>query len=118
MAVSDRFYCTCNYTLLKLELSGRSLATFRERSKFSIPIFNLYIKSSLLVEKREERARIGRLLPQLEPCLPLFDFVQLSHSACFPGSGDYYCSGNDLGNFMNIPPDGIAAMAEDGGRIL
>ena len=42
----------------------------------------------------------------------------LSHSVCIPGSGDYYCSGNDLGNFMNIPPDGIAAMAEDGGRIL
>ena len=34
------------------------------------------------------------------------------------GSGDYYCSGNDLGNFANIPPDGVKAMAEEGGRIL
>lgn len=35
-----------------------------------------------------------------------------------PGAGDFYCSGNDLGNFMNIPPDGIKAMAEKGGEIL
>lgn len=34
------------------------------------------------------------------------------------GAGDFYCSGNDLGNFMNIPPDGIKAMAEKGGEIL
>ncbi|XP_033755421.1 enoyl-CoA delta isomerase 2, mitochondrial-like [Pecten maximus] len=38
--------------------------------------------------------------------------------AVLTGSGDYYCSGNDLGNFMNVPPDGIAAMAEKGGIIL
>ena len=37
----------------------------------------------------------------------------------FPtGAGDYYCSGNDLSNFMNIPPDGIQAMAEEAGRLL
>ncbi|XP_022340974.1 enoyl-CoA delta isomerase 2-like isoform X2 [Crassostrea virginica] len=34
------------------------------------------------------------------------------------GAGDFYCSGNDLGNFMNIPPDGIKAMADKGGEIL
>jgi peroxisomal 3,2-trans-enoyl-CoA isomerase len=34
------------------------------------------------------------------------------------GAGDFYCSGNDLGNFMNIPPDGVKAMAEQGGVIL
>jgi len=34
------------------------------------------------------------------------------------GAGDYYCSGNDLSNFMNIPPDGIQAMAEEAGRLL
>ncbi|XP_061198324.1 enoyl-CoA delta isomerase 2-like isoform X2 [Saccostrea echinata] len=34
------------------------------------------------------------------------------------GTGDFYCSGNDLGNFMDIPPDGVQAMAEEGGIIL
>ena len=34
------------------------------------------------------------------------------------GSGDYYCSGNDLSNFMNIPPDGVAAMALKAKEIL
>ncbi|XP_069112207.1 enoyl-CoA delta isomerase 2-like [Argopecten irradians] len=38
--------------------------------------------------------------------------------AALTGSGDYYCSGNDLGNFMNVPPDGIADMAKNGGVIL
>ncbi|OWF34767.1 enoyl-CoA delta isomerase 2, mitochondrial-like [Mizuhopecten yessoensis] len=38
--------------------------------------------------------------------------------AVLTGAGDYYCSGNDLGNFMNIPPDGVAKMAEEGGVIL
>lgn len=32
------------------------------------------------------------------------------------GAGDYYCSGNDLGNFTQIPPEGpekLAAQARD-----
>jgi len=38
--------------------------------------------------------------------------------AAMTGSGDYYCSGNDLGNFMNITPDQMAAHAVKGGDIL
>merc|ERR1711990_35068 len=38
--------------------------------------------------------------------------------AAMTGSGDYYCSGNDLGNFMNITPDQMAAHAVKGGNIL
>ncbi|XP_071176159.1 enoyl-CoA delta isomerase 2-like isoform X1 [Mytilus edulis] len=38
--------------------------------------------------------------------------------AVLTGAGDYYCSGNDLSNFMNIPSDGIGAMAKQGGDIL
>ncbi|XP_062615984.1 enoyl-CoA delta isomerase 2-like [Saccostrea cucullata] len=38
--------------------------------------------------------------------------------AVVTGTGDFYCSGNDLGNFMDIPPDGVKAMAEEGGIIL
>jgi len=34
------------------------------------------------------------------------------------GSGDFYCSGNDLGNFMNISPDQMQAQAIKGGEIL
>ena len=30
------------------------------------------------------------------------------------GTGDYYCSGNDLSNFTNIPADGPEKMAEEG----
>lgn len=36
----------------------------------------------------------------------------------FLGVGDFYCSGNDLGNFMNIFLDGIKVMVEKGGEIL
>ncbi|XP_029446435.1 enoyl-CoA delta isomerase 2, mitochondrial isoform X1 [Rhinatrema bivittatum] len=36
----------------------------------------------------------------------------------FTGSGDYYCSGNDLNNFMNIPPSGKEKMAEDSAVML
>ena len=31
--------------------------------------------------------------------------------AVMTGSGDFYCSGNDLGNFMNITPDQMAEHA-------
>lgn len=35
------------------------------------------------------------------------------------GSGDYYCSGNDLGNFMKIKsPDDIPAMAASANKLL
>ena len=34
------------------------------------------------------------------------------------GAGDYYCSGNDLNNFKNVPPDGLAAMAEQSRHVL
>ena len=44
--------------------------------------------------------------------------MKKAHFNLFIGAGDYYCSGNDLSNFANIPPDGIAAMAKKGGEIL
>ena len=34
--------------------------------------------------------------------------------AVLTGSGEYYCSGNDLGNFTRIPPEGPQKMANDG----
>ena len=34
------------------------------------------------------------------------------------GTGDYYCSGNDLSNFTKIPPEGPAAMAMKGKEVL
>ncbi|KAL4234002.1 Enoyl-CoA delta isomerase 2 [Mactra antiquata] len=38
--------------------------------------------------------------------------------ATMTGSGDYYCSGNDLSNFMNIDPNNIEKMAIDAGKLL
>ena len=38
--------------------------------------------------------------------------------AMVTGSGDYYCSGNDLGNFAQIPPEGPEKMAADGRQVL
>jgi len=38
--------------------------------------------------------------------------------AVMTGAGDFYCSGNDLGNFMNITPDQMAEHAVKGGDIL
>uniref|UniRef100_A0AAY5EHE4 Delta(3)-Delta(2)-enoyl-CoA isomerase n=1 Tax=Electrophorus electricus TaxID=8005 RepID=A0AAY5EHE4_ELEEL len=34
------------------------------------------------------------------------------------GSGDFYCSGNDLNNFTGIPQGGIEKMAKDSGELL
>ncbi len=34
------------------------------------------------------------------------------------GNGDYYCSGNDLSNFMNIPPEGPEKLAADSAELL
>ncbi|XP_028288653.1 enoyl-CoA delta isomerase 2 isoform X2 [Parambassis ranga] len=36
----------------------------------------------------------------------------------FTGSGDFYCSGNDLTNFTNIPAGGVEEMAKQGGDLL
>uniref|UniRef100_W5LII7 Enoyl-CoA delta isomerase 2 n=1 Tax=Astyanax mexicanus TaxID=7994 RepID=W5LII7_ASTMX len=34
------------------------------------------------------------------------------------GSGDYYCSGNDLNNFTNLPEGGPEKMSKDAGELL
>ena len=34
------------------------------------------------------------------------------------GAGDYFCSGNDLSNFTNIPPEGPTKMAAEAREIL
>ncbi|XP_055038323.1 enoyl-CoA delta isomerase 2 [Misgurnus anguillicaudatus] len=34
------------------------------------------------------------------------------------GSGDYYCSGNDLNNFTNLPAGGVEALAKESGELL
>ncbi|KAK7880389.1 hypothetical protein WMY93_032979, partial [Mugilogobius chulae] len=36
----------------------------------------------------------------------------------FTGAGDFYCSGNDLTNFTNIPDGGVQQMAQKGGELL
>ncbi|KAH3775462.1 enoyl-CoA delta isomerase 2-like isoform X1 [Dreissena polymorpha] len=38
--------------------------------------------------------------------------------ATLTGAGDYFCSGNDLSNFMNIDPKNIEAMAVKAGDLL
>ena len=38
--------------------------------------------------------------------------------AVLTGAGDYYCSGNDLSNFLNIPPEGPEKLAADAKAIL
>ncbi len=38
--------------------------------------------------------------------------------AMLTGAGSYYCSGNDLSNFVNIPPEGPEKMAADAKRVL
>ena len=38
--------------------------------------------------------------------------------AMITGEGDYYCSGNDLSNFANIPPEGPKKLAADAKEIL
>jgi len=38
--------------------------------------------------------------------------------AVLTGTGDYYCSGNDLSNFTNVTPEQIPAMALEGKRVL
>jgi peroxisomal 3,2-trans-enoyl-CoA isomerase len=38
--------------------------------------------------------------------------------AVLTGAGDYYCSGNDLSNFANIPPEGPQKMAAEAKDIL
>ena len=34
------------------------------------------------------------------------------------GNGDYYCSGNDLSNFLDIPPEGPEKLAADSAELL
>ena len=34
------------------------------------------------------------------------------------GAGDYYCSGNDLSNFAQIPPEGPQKLAAEAKKIL
>ncbi|XP_077952555.1 enoyl-CoA delta isomerase 2 isoform X2 [Gasterosteus aculeatus] len=36
----------------------------------------------------------------------------------FTGAGDFYCSGNDLSNFTNIPEGGVQEQARRGGELL
>ena len=38
--------------------------------------------------------------------------------AVLTGAGDYYCSGNDLSNFTQIPPEGPQKMAAEAKEIL
>lgn len=38
--------------------------------------------------------------------------------ALITGAGDYYCSGNDLGNFMGIDPSNMQQRAQESGDLL
>ena len=38
--------------------------------------------------------------------------------ALITGAGDYFCSGNDLGNFTDIKPDKMLEVAKESGVLL
>ena len=38
--------------------------------------------------------------------------------AMLTGAGNYYCSGNDLSNFTNIPPEGPQKLAAQAKEVL
>ena len=41
-----------------------------------------------------------------------------SNITVMTGAGDYYCSGNDLGNFTDISPDNMHEIARESGDLL
>uniref|UniRef100_A0A672S556 Enoyl-CoA delta isomerase 2, mitochondrial-like n=1 Tax=Sinocyclocheilus grahami TaxID=75366 RepID=A0A672S556_SINGR len=53
-----------------------------------------------------------------------FQCLQMLKQCAYPpfnvseGSGDYYCSGNDLNNFTKSPEGGVEKMAKDAGQLL
>ena len=36
----------------------------------------------------------------------------------FLGAGDFYCSGNDLSNFMKVDPSNMSQVAKDSAALL
>lgn len=45
-------------------------------------------------------------------------YILFNYSSYLLGSGDFYCSGNDLNNFTQIPEGGMEKMAKDAGELL
>ncbi|KAL8182487.1 UNVERIFIED_CONTAM: Enoyl-CoA delta isomerase 2, mitochondrial, partial [Gekko kuhli] len=67
-----------------------------------------------IMEALEEAAKDDSVITVLTGifmfCPALFIFLW--------GSGDYYCSGNDLNNFANVSAGGIKEMADNGAKLL
>lgn len=88
------------------------------------------IYKELLVKKENGIMTITKNRPTKKNALNFIMYEELGQAlqegaednsvtlAVVTGSGDYYCSGNDLGNFMNIAPDQMAESARKGGDIL
>jgi len=88
------------------------------------------IYKELLVKKENGVMTITKNRPTKKNALNFIMYEELGQAlqegaednsvtlAVVTGSGDYYCSGNDLGNFMNIAPDQMAEFARKGGDIL
>ncbi|XP_046702095.1 enoyl-CoA delta isomerase 2, mitochondrial [Silurus meridionalis] len=60
------------------------------------------------------------LLQMYNELMEALDFAGKNDSVItvFTGSGDFYCSGNDLNNFTKIPEGGVEKMAKDAGELL
>ncbi len=51
-------------------------------------------------------------------CFKVWFFYKFIYIFFHTGAGDYYCSGNDLNNFMNVDPSNMQEMSKQGGVIL
>ncbi|KAA0191426.1 enoyl-CoA delta isomerase 2, mitochondrial-like isoform X2 [Hyalella azteca] len=98
------------YLAIVDELSAAQGATSTEE-----PSILVTVEDGLRIIKLNRPKKKNALNPEM-----YFRWTELMHEAAkddktvltaITGAGDFFCSGNDLGNFMNIPPGGEAELA-------
>uniref|UniRef100_A0A8B9KKA5 Enoyl-CoA delta isomerase 2 n=1 Tax=Astyanax mexicanus TaxID=7994 RepID=A0A8B9KKA5_ASTMX len=83
-------------------------------------LFFVVCKASLLYGQMHQTDLFVSRFWNNFPCSVALDLAAKDKSVItvLTGSGDYYCSGNDLNNFTNLPEGGPEKMSKDAGELL
>ncbi|KAG5268910.1 hypothetical protein AALO_G00217810 [Alosa alosa] len=106
-----------------------SLETAEQPERVAQPVHGISSYQTLLVSTQDKITTITLNRPQKKNAITVEMYNEIikaldqaakddSVITVFTGSGDYYCSGNDLTNFTKIPEGGMEQMAKDAGELL
>ncbi|XP_064394868.1 enoyl-CoA delta isomerase 2-like [Halichondria panicea] len=111
-------YCQYVDLLTSLDTGSQSSSTDLAQYKEIVVTDNNGVRTIMLNRPAKYNAITYQMYSEVQHALEEAAKIDSIVVAMLTGAGNYYCSGNDLSNFTNIPPEGPQKLAAQAKEVL